>query len=227
MEDDFDEFIEDDEAYFEDEYMMEDDVPQVGDGEGGGGISLAGTKWDKEALAIAEEVSLSFGGDLGIYAFKTLHNFSIRVRIEKLSNKSGSPTMEDVEAFSLAYRKRLDEAEVAGSIPENISLEVSSPGVERVVRIPEDLERFKDRTMYVKYVTEDAVATGGSSSEFDGVFRLVSFDLENKSCTWGIADVRVNREKVGKGRPLNKKQKEWRLNVPFDSLRLVRFYSEF
>ena len=42
---------------------------QIGDGEGGGGISLAGTSWDEEALAIAEEVTLSFDGDLGIYRF--------------------------------------------------------------------------------------------------------------------------------------------------------------
>lgn len=60
---------------------------KVGDGAGGGGIFLAGTSWDKEALAIAEEVSLSFDGDLGIYAFKTTLNFAIRIRIEKLSNK--------------------------------------------------------------------------------------------------------------------------------------------
>lgn len=60
---------------------------KVGDGAGGGGISLAGTWWDKEALTIAEEVCHSFDGDLGIYAFKTLSNSTIQVRIEKLSNK--------------------------------------------------------------------------------------------------------------------------------------------
>ena len=38
--------------------------------------------------------------------------------------RSGSPRMTDIEAFSIAYRKRLDEAELSGSIPENISLEV-------------------------------------------------------------------------------------------------------
>lgn len=101
---------------------------------------------------------------------------------------------------------------------------MSSPGVERVVRIPEDLERFKDRPMFVKYVS--GVSDTGSTSERDGIFRLVSYDLEMKSCTWGLADVRVNREKAGKGRPLSKKQREWRLETTFDSLRLVRFYSE-
>lgn len=78
--------------------------------------------------------------------------------------------------------------------------------------------------MYVKYVIE--ATDTGSSSEHDGIFRLVSFDTEANSCTWGLADVRVNREKSGKGRPLNKKQKEWRLELPLHCLRLVRFYSD-
>ncbi|PIA40230.1 hypothetical protein AQUCO_02500138v1 [Aquilegia coerulea] len=196
----------------------------VGDGAGGGGISFAGTEWDKKALAIAEDTILSFNGELKIYAFQTLKNSTIRVRIEKLSNRSGSPSMADIEEFSSAYRVKLDEAEQAGSIPQNTYLEVSSPGVERIVRIPQDLDRFKERPMYVKYVTEGTAA--GLTSECDGVFKLVSFDLESGCCTWGIADVRKNREKAGKGRPLSKKQREWRLNTPFDSLRLVRIFSE-
>lgn len=102
--------------------------------------------------------------------------------------------------------------------------QVSSPGVERVVRIPDDLDRFRDRPMYVKYASE--IAEADSSSESDGVFRLLSFDMEAECCTWGLADVRINREKAGKGRPLSKKQREWRLSTPFDSLRLVRLHSE-
>ena len=34
--------------------------------------------------------------------------------------------MLDIEDFTSAYRERLDEAEVAGSIPDNITLEVRS-----------------------------------------------------------------------------------------------------
>ncbi|XP_021602427.1 uncharacterized protein LOC110607582 isoform X2 [Manihot esculenta] len=208
----------------EDQYVEDEAELYVGDGGGGGGISLAGTWWDKEALRIAEEVCQSFDGELKIYAFKTLSNSTIQVRIERLTNKSGSPTMEDIEAFSTTYRAWLDEAELAKIIPNDISLEVSSPGVERVVQIPEELDRFKDRPMYVKYVTE--IVMSDSSSESDGVFRLISFDIETKCCTWGLADVRINREKAGKGRPLSKKQREWRLSTPFDSLRLVRLFSE-
>lgn len=214
-----------DDDYFDDEEFLEDEAEQyVGDGGGGGGIALAGTWWDKEALKIAEEVCSTFDGELKIYAFKTLSNSTIQVRIERLTNKSGSPNMEDIEAFSTTYRARLDEAELAKTITENTTLEVSSPGVERVVRIPEDLDRFKDRAMYVKYVNE--ADAEDSSPERDGVLRLVSFDMETKYCTWGLADVRVNREKAGKGRPLSKKQREWRLDTPFHSLRLVRLYPE-
>lgn len=75
--------------------------------------------------------------------------------------------------------------------------------------------------MYVKYVSQ-----AGESVESDGIFSLVSYDTETKCCTWGLANVRVNREKAGKGRPLNKKQREWRLDTPFESLRLVRLHSD-
>ncbi|XP_057974072.1 uncharacterized protein LOC131162001 [Malania oleifera] len=206
------------------EYVEEDAEVYAGDGGGGGGISLAGTWWDKEALAIAEKVSLSFDGQLKIYAFKTLATCTIKVRIETMSNKSGSPSMSDIENFSSAYRARLDKAELAGSVPGSLTLEVSSPGVERVVRVPEELDRFKERAMYVRYTGD--IGGDGSSTENDGVFRLISFDMEAKCCTWGLADVRINREKAGKGRPLSKKQREWRLNTPLHSLRMVRLYSD-
>ncbi|KAL8515207.1 hypothetical protein ACS0TY_014063 [Phlomoides rotata] len=119
-----DELLEDD-GYFEDDYFAEEPEPSAGDGAGGGGVSLAGTAWDKKALEIAEEVALSFDGELGIYAFRSLLNATIQVRVERLTNKSGSPSMTDIEAFSKTYRARLDEAEASGNIPGNISLEVT------------------------------------------------------------------------------------------------------
>ncbi|XP_020588056.1 uncharacterized protein LOC110029909 [Phalaenopsis equestris] len=130
IEDFGDDMLANDETDFEDEFQVDDEDddedPQVGDGGGGGGISLAGTWWDKKALAMAAEVSLSFNGDLKIYAFKTSANSSIRLRIEKMTNKYGSPTMDDIEAFASAYRLCLDEAEGTGMIPKDISLEVSN-----------------------------------------------------------------------------------------------------
>ncbi|XP_039127004.1 uncharacterized protein LOC120263180 [Dioscorea cayenensis subsp. rotundata] len=170
------------------------DLLKVGDGVGGGGVSLAGTWWDKKALSIAEEVSIRFLFFLLAWA--------------------------DIRAFFFRISKHaLDEVELLWSCTRvNISLEVSSPGVERVVRIPEDLDRFKDRPMYVKYTTD-------GDQESDGIFRLISFDLDLCNCTWGIADVKKNRHQAGKGRPLNNKQREWRLQTSFDSLRIVRLHS--
>ncbi|EPS60191.1 hypothetical protein M569_14613, partial [Genlisea aurea] len=202
------------EMYFEEEEAE----PCVGDGAGGGGVSLAGTGWDQKALEMVEEAVSSFNGEIGIYALKTFLNEAIQVRIERLTNKSGSPSMSDIESFTAIYRKQLDEAEASGLVP-NLSLEVSSPGVERIVRVPEDLERFRDRNLYVKYIVD-----GGQ--EQDGVLRLISHESSSGYCTWGLADVRVNRERSGKGRPLSKKQKEWRLITPLHTLRLVRLYSE-
>ncbi|XP_008795243.3 uncharacterized protein LOC103711048 [Phoenix dactylifera] len=224
MEDFEDEIMMDDTEDFEDDFEVEYVDLNVGDGAEGGGISLAGTWWDKEALLIAEEVSMLFDGDLKIYAFKTSTNLTIRLRIEKLSSKYGSPCMSDIEAFSTAYQSHLDEAELAGKIPKNISLEVSSPGVERVVRVPEELERFKDLPMYVKYSSINAETA--LTQENDGVFKLISFDLDLCQCTWGLADVRINRQQAGKGRPLSRKQREWQLQTPFESLSLVRLYSD-
>ncbi|XXG70900.1 hypothetical protein AAC387_Pa07g0277 [Persea americana] len=102
--------------------------------------------------------------------------------------------------------------------------EVSSPRVERIAQVPQEHDWFKDLPMYVKYVTEEASTE--SPKESDGVFKLVSFNLESSYCTWSIADVRKNREQAGEGRPLSKKQREWRLQMPFDSLRLVRLNSD-
>ncbi|PON99680.1 hypothetical protein TorRG33x02_044450 [Trema orientale] len=81
------ECIDADEDFDEDEYASDDGETYAGDGGAGGGISLAGTWWDKKALEIAEEVSLSFDGELKLYAFKTLSNSTIRVRIETLANR--------------------------------------------------------------------------------------------------------------------------------------------
>ncbi|KAG4962929.1 hypothetical protein JHK82_039608 [Glycine max] len=50
------------------------------------------------------------------------------------------PSMEDIEAFSTTNRTKLDEVELAKSIPDNICLEVCSLGVERIVWIPDDLD---------------------------------------------------------------------------------------
>ncbi|XP_057814050.2 uncharacterized protein LOC131027973 isoform X2 [Cryptomeria japonica] len=231
---------DDDDDYEESSEMEDPPKAEVGDGEEGGGASLGGTAWGGKALAIAEEVIGLFKDDLEIFAFKALNRGRVCVRLDKLSNKYGSPSIDEIEKFSNIYSEHLDKAKESGDLPHNLVLEVSTPGAERVVRVPKDLIRFKDLPMYVKYKVETTISENGSqeqdiylmeaaieddgSEEHDGIFVLDNVEMELGYCTWKLANVRLNRELLGKGRTLNKKKREWRLRVPFTSLVLVRLY---
>ena len=77
--------------------------------------------------------------------------------------------------------------------------------------------------MYVRYLEE--TAESGSQGQ-DGIFHLDSVEMESGYSTWKLANVKLNRQLLGKGRALNKKQRQWRLRVPFASLVVVRLYLE-
>lgn len=96
--------------------------------------------------------------------------------------------------------------------------------MERILKVPEDLDRFKDMPMRVCYVEGDLES---KSSQKDGVFLLESIETEAEHCVWKLADVKENRDLAGKGRPLNRKQKDWRLRLPFAMLRRVTLYLDY
>ncbi|CAM6010624.1 unnamed protein product [Sphagnum balticum] len=219
------ELVEELGEHLEDDDIWEDDFdlePEVGDGGEGGGVVLGDSSWGQTVLDLANDTLAEFNGDLAIFAFKVSKESElIHVRLDKLSDKYGSPTIDEIQQFSSSYSKSLEQSGEAGIIPKNLALEVSSPGAERVVQIPQDLERFKELPMYVRYL---GTGTGEQAEEKDGVLELESVDTEGGSSVWKIANVRINRELVGKGRGLNKKQREWRVQMPFESLQLVRLY---
>lgn len=215
--------LDEDDDYEDSDGIEEPAEPQVGDGEEGGGVSLGSTYWGSKALTVAQEVILPFKDELEIFAFKATNSGNISVRLDKLSNKYGSPSIDDIRIFSSLYLEQLNEAKQAGVLPDNLALEVSSPGAERIVRVPQDLERFKDLPMYVRYLEETAES---GSQEQDAIFQLDSVEMESGYSTWKLANVKLNRQLLGKGRALNKKQRQWRLRVPFASLLVVRLYLE-
>lgn len=88
--------------------------------------------------------------------------------------------------------------------------------------MPDDLERFKNMPMRVSYV-EDVEP---KSQEKDSVFMLESIEKESSNCVWKLANVKENRGHLGKGRPLNRKQKDWRLRLPFQMCRRVTLFIE-
>jgi hypothetical protein len=177
-------------------------------------------------------------------------------------------------------------------------LQVGSPGAERVVQVPQDLGRFQDLPMVVRFMAEkdvaekkerkgsrpqkpietlvkdnsaagSAISENGSTEakaetapdnmhgeaslraslvdpsiaaveedqlepsnwaepkliEHEEVLALESFDLNSKTTVWKLADTRANRAS-GKGRGLNRRQRDQRWHVPFSRLKLVRLYLE-
>ncbi|OVA00826.1 Protein kinase domain [Macleaya cordata] len=188
--------------------------PEIGDGGDGGGVVLRDVPWGERVLSIAHEALLQFGDDMKLFSFKTSPRGYIYVRLDKLSDKYGCPSMEEIENYSCLYKKQLEEIGESGEIPNDLALEVSSPGAERLLKVPDDLDRFKDMPMRVSYVEEE-----NKNPQKDGIFLLESVETESGECVWRMADVKENRDLLGKGRPLGRKQKDWRLRVPFGMLK--------
>ncbi|XP_016443615.1 uncharacterized protein LOC107768953 isoform X1 [Nicotiana tabacum] len=142
---------------------------------------------------------------------------------EAAFNRYGCPSMDEMEEFSRQYKKMLDEAGALGKIPDDLALEVSSPGAERLLKVPDDLSRFKDMPMRVSYIEE----MNSRNLEKDGIFFLESVDAELGSCMWKLADVKENRDPAAKGRPLSRKQKDWRLRLPYAMVKRVTLYLDY
>lgn len=77
--------------------------------------------------------------------------------------------------------------------------------------------------MWVCYLEEDEDPKLLKQQK-DKVLVLESVDSEAERCIFKLADVRENRAELGKGRPLNRKQKDWRLNLPFKSILRIKLY---
>ncbi|CAL9088497.1 unnamed protein product [Musa textilis] len=205
----------------------EEAEPVFGDGGGGGGVVLGGVRWGERVLSVAREVlDLHFGEDLVMYALKVSPRGYVYVRLDKLTNKYGCPSIEEIESFNSLYKKRLDEMLESGEMPLDLALEVSSPGAERLLKVPEDLNRFKEMPMRVQYLEEEEeeVAESKRRKQKVGVFLIESTYADAGQCVWKLADVRENRAESGKGRPLSRKQRDWRLQLPFEAVKKVTLY---
>ncbi|CAI0390727.1 unnamed protein product [Linum tenue] len=212
---------ESDDGWEEEEEEAE---PKVGDGGSGGGIVFQGVPWGERTLAIAREVLAQFGvEDLELFSFKTTPRGYVYVRLDKMSNQYGCPSFEELEDYCREYNKRLEEVGALGEIPDKLAVEVSSPGADRLLKMPEDLNRFKDMAMNVSYWEGEESNQG----EKNGVFFLESVEPETESCVWKLADVKENRDPQSKGRPLNRKRRDWRLILPFRMHNRVTLYLEF
>ena len=101
------------------------------------------------------------------------------------------------------------------------TVKVSSPGAERLLKVPEDLHRFKEMPMTVSYEEE---TNSRKTVKKSTVLLLESVDAESEICIWKLADVRENRDPESKGRPLSRKQKDLRFKLPFSVHRMITLY---
>ncbi len=111
---------------------------------------------------ISEEVAVNYPG-VEIYNLKLskLHSdYYIQIELDNLNDPFGSVTVDICENFSKDFIQSLDERltsdKIAFNLPidlevDNYTLEVSSAGAEREIRLPNDLERFKNLPLKIQF----------------------------------------------------------------------------
>ena len=207
---DFDDFADD-------ELMMtNEDGEAVGVGDedidADSDIFTAGTDWGETALATMRDTLADdeFEGELEIFSFKVSEpRRRIYISVDAINDKFGSPTLDQLSAVSRAFNEKLE----AKGFPDDVALEVASPGAERKLRLPGDLTRFSELTMRVTY--KDAEAEDGTTTK---VLLMEECDEAAGTATWKLADVEENRPQAKKGQGMNKKQREWRATVAFEDV---------
>lgn len=97
---------------------------------------------EKEAERLAKELLAGSGIELVDVEYVRERDWYLRVFIDK----EGGIDIEDCQNLSERLEKLLDERD---TVPESYILEVSSPGLDRVLKKPRDFEREHGKTVDV------------------------------------------------------------------------------
>jgi len=188
----------------------------------GGNIDTANTSWGDLCLecvrqVLQDEKNLEeFEGYLRLFAFKAIPSTKrCMISIDDLDDKFGSPTLDDLIAVS---RKLNELAELKG-FPDDVAIEVASPGAERKLTIPEDLLRFRELKMKVIYNDDESKNAENETI----IVNVDDIEEENGLVIFKLADVQENRPPK-KGMPMSKKKKEWRKNIKFTDISSANLY---
>ena len=205
-------------------YTGEDvDLMPEHDDEDAQDVFTGGTDWGEAALQALTEVLRrpEFHDKLQMFAFKvSKERRKIGISIDKLEDKFGSPTLDEITLVSRLLNVTLE----GRGFPDDVSFEVASPGAERRVRIPSDLDRFRHLKFKVMYTASaEEVGTEGNVTR---VLMIENIEGEDsKFVTWKLANVRSNYDPAGKkGVGMTKKQKEWRLRMSIDDIVRANLY---
>lgn len=158
---------------------------------------------------------LSPGFEIFDMSFAYSHaGVKIQVSLDKKSDPYGSPNVEDCERFMKLLRLKFDAYDAAGEMPANYSIEVSSPGAEREIRFPDELERFKALPLKVLH-------TGENDKSRQDILNYQGIDGDIS--TWKLADVKFNR----KSGIITKKNKDEIRQIENARIRRVSLYLDW
>lgn len=175
------------------------------------------------ALATARTVLTSHPDvaplNLALYSFRATPapTRRVAVRLDALASPTGSPSLDEVAAFSTAFNGALETAlgeEEAGLL----EVEASSPGADRELRLPADLTRFAELPLAVVPVPGSAAAATLPPSP--AVLTFVEFN-DAGAAVFGVPDTRATRGQSGK---LTAKQKAARYDVELGDLERVTLH---
>lgn len=153
--------------------------------------------------------------------------FHFEIQLDGLNDPSGAVSLDECETFSRRFAELVD-AEIesgnpAGIFPdgltvENYTMEVSSAGAERMLHLPDDLERFKGRPLKIQVLFE------GKKESRLAVFEGME---ESRYCFRPYEPVRKGRKrKAGRKKDLTK-DGEHALLVERDNLIQANLFLDF
>ena len=188
----------------------------------GGNIDTASTPWGELALecvkvVLSEEKNIEeFEGNLQLFAFKAIPSTKrIMISVDDLDDQYGSPNLDDLIAVS----RKLNELAESKGFPDDVAIEVASPGAERKLTIPEDLLRFRELKMKVIYNDDE----NDNPENETMILNVEDFEEESGLVMFRLADVQENRPPK-KGMPMSKKKKEWRKKVKYVDIASANLY---
>jgi ribosome maturation factor RimP len=114
------------------------------------GTNAVGTQVYEAAEKAISQLMEDQGVNLAIFSFGfEASQGKAYLRLDKLDNKYGSPTLDEIDMVSRKYGEVLAQ-ELGEAVADDIEVEVSSPGAERQLVIPQDLTRFGDLALCVE-----------------------------------------------------------------------------
>jgi ribosome maturation factor RimP len=137
------------------------------------------------------------------------------ISVDDLDDQYGSPNLDDLIAVS----RKLNELAESKGFPDDVAIEVASPGAERKLTIPEDLLRFRELKMKVIYNDDE----NDNPENETMILNVEDFEEESGLVVFRLADVQENRPPK-KGMPMSKKKKEWRKKVKYVDIASANLY---